>query len=257
MVVLQSGPKVWMWADGRSHALSHALGSVSWSERGFEFATANGLTRVLAPGGGIYYRVGPTKHASARPIRELLRQGGEAPSGFDIRYVAGLGGSRVQAVLHGPEMRQVRLGLFTGEPERQVWLSGRLPEVGQASPTLSAFPGFRRDEDDRFLSAIPDGAEPISVDTVPPSKIARWLGVAQAFRKSGEPLTLGTSSYLDLDRDGVNEAVICLDGEVGMLSLGASWWTKLKARHASTLPDCPGTRADTSQWRLPSTRRPT
>ena len=111
----------------------------------------------------------------------------------------------------------MRLGLFTGEPERQVWLTAQLPDVGQGSPALSATSSFRRDDDGHFLSPVPDGADPLPSAEIPPSKVARWLVAAQAFRKSGEPLTVGTSRYLDLDRDGVNEAVICLNGEVGML----------------------------------------
>ncbi len=217
MVALQSGAKVWMWADGRSNAISYPIDSVSWSERGFEFETANGLARVLAPGGGLYYRAGRSALTPARPLREMLQERRLPPAGFDVRYIAGAGGSRVQAVLVGPEERRVRLGLFQGRPDAQIWLRGKLPERGKPSPAVSGDWFFERDADGRFAGTPPEGAEPQALVPVPPERSERWLAVAQAFRKDGEPLTLGASVYMDLDQDGESESVLCLDGSIGML----------------------------------------
>jgi hypothetical protein len=217
MAVVQSGAKVWMWVDGRSNAISQPLASVGWTERGFEFSMGNGLTRVLAPGGAFYYRIGAEDLPPARPMSSLMSLSDPPPDGFSIAYLDGAGGSRVQAVLTGPEGRRVRLGLYRSMPDAQVWLTGKLPDGGQAVAPVPASLQFRRAADESFVSAPPEGTDPLESTAVPAEQAAQWLAVAQAFRKGTVPLSLGTSIAADLDRDGVDETVLCLDGEIGML----------------------------------------
>ena len=111
----------------------------------------------------------------------------------------------------------MRLGLFQGRPDAEVWFRGSLPERGKPSPPVSEDWLFERDAEGRFVGSPPEGTEVLLSRPLPPERVDRWLGLVQAFRKDGDPLTVGASVYLDLDRDGEDEAVLCLNGSIGML----------------------------------------
>ncbi len=217
MAVLRSGNKVWMWVDGRSTSVSRPFSEVSWSPKGFEFEVDSGFTKVLAPGGSFYFRIESANPPTTRPVVELFSEPSSPPPGFSIDYIDGAGGSRVQAVLNGPRNRRVRLGLYREVPDGQVWLEGELPTTGQASPPLKRSQGFRWDAEKRFAHAAPADAGPLESGEVPPEDLKKWVTAAQTFHKGGPPLTAGYSIRADFDRDGADEDVLCLDGEIGIL----------------------------------------
>jgi len=215
-VVLRSGSKAWVWVDGRSSALSLAVDVVRWSPGGFEYASPSGFTKVLAPGGSLYYRLGEVGQAESAPLESVLGRPSSPPPGFGIDYVDGAGGSRVQAILTGPEGRRVRLGLFERVPDEQVWLKGEVRVDGKVSPELDASVGFVKDSEGLLQHAIPANATALDWQAVPEADLKRWADALQAFSKDGSPLTVGSANAADLDRDGTTEAIVCLDGAVRM-----------------------------------------
>lgn len=215
--VVTSGDKAWMWVDGRSNAMSAKISDVRWSAQGFEFPAGNGLTKVLAPGGSTYLLAREGQQPDSKPLAEVLREKTTPPEGFAIDYIDGGGGTKVQAVLTGPDNRRVRIGLFRQVPESQVWLEGQLPADGKASPPPSARFGFAKDDEGDFLNKLPSGAQAAEWGKVRDADLSEWLSSVQSFAKAGSKLTAGVSVAADLDRDGFEEAIICLDGEINML----------------------------------------
>jgi len=216
-VVLRAGSRVWIWVDGRASALSLPLDAVRWSPAGFELATLSGFSKVLAPGGSLYYRVAAGGQADSRPLEELLGKPSAPPVGFGIDYVDGAGGSRVQAILTGPEGRRVRLGLFERVPDEQVWLRGEVSIDGEKSSELDEGVGFAKGAGGMLRHAIPSKAESLAWDSVRDTDLKEWMAAVQPFSKDGSPLTVGCAVAADLDRDGLQEAIVCLDGPIRML----------------------------------------
>lgn len=215
--VVRSGEKVWMWVDGRSSAISQPVDAVAWSKGGFEFAAGNGFTKVLAPGGSFYYRAKVGEQPATQPLKSLLGKPSSPPEGFAIDYIDGAGGTKVQAILTGPEKRRVRLGLFAKVPDEQIWLEGSLPTDGKASAPLSARVGFKKDGEGDLLNQVPDTGTAVAWGEVGDADLKEWMEAAQAFGKNGAKLTPGVKVAADLDRDGFEEAILCFDGEIGML----------------------------------------
>jgi hypothetical protein len=217
-VVLRSGSRAWVWVDGRSSALSLAVDTVRWSPTGFEYVSSSGFTKVLAPGGSLYYRLGKDRESESKPLKTIFGQPSVPPEGFGIDYVDGAGGARVQAILTGPEGRRVRLGLFERVPDEQVWLRGELRIDGQVSEELGASVSFAKDDSGRLQHAIPSTAEPLAWQPVDPDDLKVWVDALQAFSKDGSALTVGSATAADLDRDGALENIVCLDGSIRMLA---------------------------------------
>ena len=217
-VVLRSGSRAWAWVDGRSSALSLAVDTVRWSPAGFEYVSSSGFTKVLAPGGSLYYRLGTAPSEGSKPLTTIFGQPSVPPDGFGIDYIDGAGGARVQAILTGPEGRRVRLGLFQRVPDEQVWLRGELRIDGQISQELGPSVRFKKDADGRLLNEIPDRSEPLEWQPVSSDDLKLWAEALQAFSKDGSALTVGSATAADLDRDGALESIVCLDGPIRMLA---------------------------------------
>lgn len=216
-VALRSGSRVWMWVDGRPLPVASFGDGVAWSPRGFEFTTSNGLTKVLAPGGSLYYRLSILEEPKTRSANELFDGVSAPPPGWSVDYVDGAGGKRVQAFLNGPEGRRVRLGLFRTVPDDQVWLEGELPADGERSPPLATSVHFRRTLEGGLVATTPEGGDPLAWNPVPEDQLAAWMAAVEAFRTGGPKLTAGIHVAADLDRDGHDETVLCVDGRIGML----------------------------------------
>ena len=205
------GDRAYLWTDGRTAATSAPAAQTTWSKEGFAYPDA-GATRVLAPGGGAYWRFTPSTQPST-PLGDLFATQTTPPIGFELRLVTGPG-TRTRVNLVGPEDRSVRVGLFNESPTAYVWLQGAPPAGVRPAPPPDPAVGWTRDPNSQVpLPEPPAGASPLHPAAPDPADLQAWLADIATLRAG--PVTALTSARLDLDGDPAPEGFVCVNGGKG------------------------------------------
>lgn len=203
------GDQALLWTEGRTNALGRKVADISWSSAGFEWSSMGGV-QVLAPGGGMYWRFTPAK--DAKPLADLLVAPGAAPEGYELTASAGRGGN-YKLGLKAPGDRNYRLGMSRDTPKTTAWLEGELAPGVKASAPLATDISWPRGSDGKLSNALPTGLSPIEAKPAAAERVTAWTPDLLKLT-AADAKVVGTLS-IDLDRDGADEALACMDKTAG------------------------------------------
>lgn len=207
--VVHLGDRALLWTEGRTSALGRKVEGLSWSEVGFSWSAKDGH-EVLAPGGALYWRA--TAPKDGRPVADLLAKPDVAPEGYELTASAGRGGN-YKLGLTAPGGRSYRLGMSRDTPKTTAWLKGVLPSGVKATSPLAKDTAWPKDAEGRLTNALPEGLTAVTAAPAAAEKTASWT--ADLKKLAGAEATVAGSMVLDLDRDGTDETVVCMDRTTG------------------------------------------
>lgn len=203
------GEQALLWTEGRTNALGRKVSDVSWTAAGFEWASQGG-SQVLAPGGAMYWRFAPSK--DAKPLAELLAAPASAPAGYELKASAGRGGN-YKLGLTAPGERNYRLGMSRDTPKATAWLEGSLPADVKSTLPLAKDIAWPRDSAGKLSNALPTGLTAVETKAASAEKASSWE--ADLKKLTGAEAKLVATMLVDLDQDGVEEALGCMDKTTG------------------------------------------
>jgi hypothetical protein len=203
------GDQALLWTEGRTNALGRKVSELSWSSEGFEWASMGGA-QVLAPGGALYWRFGPSK--DARPLADLLTAPKAAPAGYELTASAGRGGN-YKLGLKAPGERNYRLGMSRDTPKATAWLEGKLQPGVKATAPLAKDISWPRDASGQLSNALPTGLSAVEAKPASAEQAAAWTPDLQ--KLAGADAKLVATMMVDLDRDGAAEGLACMDKTSG------------------------------------------
>jgi hypothetical protein len=203
------GEQALLWTEGRTSAIGRKVVELSWTSDGFEWASEGGF-QVLAPGGALYWRFTPAKNA--QPLADLLATPAAAPAGYELTASAGRGGN-YKLGLKAPGERSYRLGMSRDTPKATAWLEGKLAAGVKASAPLPKDISWPRGADGKLSNALPTGLSAVEAKAAPVESSGLWEPSLK--KLAGPDARLVATMMVDLDRDGADEALACMDKTTG------------------------------------------
>ena len=208
-LAVQLKDKVYLWADGAINPVSQPAEGVLWTPEGWAFA-ADGGTRVLAPGGALYWRAGAP--AAGQKVAELFATTTTPPEGFKLEADLDRG-NRYKVQLVGPQDRLVRMGMHDAPPTATAWMQGTLP-TNRKVPKLDSTAPWKKDATSGNL--LPEPPEGATKAGEPAAAADTWMKEAATLLGAGAKKELALS--IDLDGDPEKEGLLCVSGGAPMQS---------------------------------------